>query len=241
MGKTLIILTRDYGEYNDWWGFDSETRITLLDFDRDHRMIFIRQDGRGFDKYQRTIANELGKSLPEELGILVHKHAGEEVAAEIRKSLTDEIKERVKFCTWYGTGLAGFWDETEVDKELPYNVFKIAVRENLDQAAAFDGVWDFFLVLNEAVLEAKLALIQGILNEKAPARETMNLLREKVAGFDKYFADFVRALARGNGERLDDASDFYNRFEQLAQLSGDIFSTEYQTAFKKFRDALGVE
>jgi RNAse (barnase) inhibitor barstar len=204
-------------------------------------------DGRAYSEYRNTIANVLMNSLPEELGIIVHKYGGDDVAAVIMDSLTDDIKERVKFCTWYGTGLAGFWDEAELEKDLPYNVFRNAVRDNLAQTDAFDRVWGFFLVLNEAVLEAKLALIQSILNEAPPAPETVNLLREKVAGFDRHFGDFVRVLTPNegreseDGERHEGASNFYKRFEELVQLSGDVFSREYQTAFETFRDALGVE
>ncbi|MEA2173826.1 MAG: hypothetical protein QOD00_1418 [Blastocatellia bacterium] len=242
MRKTLFVLTRDYGEYDEnWWGFDNQQRITSLDFDQDRKAVFIRQDDRPFHAYSNTIAKELQGDLPDEIGIIIHKHGNDEVAAGIRNGLPDKVKERVKFCTWYGTGLEGFWDRTDENKELPYNAFKLAVHNNLYQGAAFERVWGFFIFRNDAVLEAKIKIIQNILNDEAPDRETLKVLRENVAGFDRLFGDFVQALMPGAVENGGEASDFYKRFEEFTQLSGDIFSTEYQTAYEKLRDALGVE
>lgn len=241
MGKTLFVLTRDFGEYENWWGFDNQRRITSLDIDQDRKAIFIRQDARPFSAYSNTINNQLKGGLPDEIGIIIHKHGNDEAAAIIRNGLPNEVKERVKFCTWYGTGLEGFWDRTDDNKELPYNAFKIAVHSNLYQTAAFERVWGFFLFRNDAVLEAKIQIFQNILNDKAPDQKVVKLLRENVAGFDRLFEGFVQELTPGASEDGGEVLDFYKHFEKFTQQSADIFSTEYQTAYEKLRDALDVE
>jgi hypothetical protein len=69
----------------------------------------------------------------------------------------------------------------------------------------------------DPVLEAKLELLQAILNSQKPTDEALVLLRKKLPAFDQNFEAFVQA-------------------DQT-----DIFSPLFQTAFDNFRDALDLD
>jgi hypothetical protein len=221
MSKTLIIITRDNGEYDTFWKFDNlddPVPITRKEIE-DCKVIFIKKETDfSFESYSKDISNEFNVNPSDEIGILIHAANGEDDAQKLRNSLPDEIKSKLKFCTWYSTTLDGFWDENDINKSLPYNALKNALETGNGKLAAFNKVWNFFL--GDPVLEAKLELLQDVLNDKAPEDNVLVLLRKNLPDFDNRFKQF------------EDSEKLHN---------GDIFSMEYQTAFESFRDSLGIE
>ncbi len=238
MNKTLIIITNSDDECGEgFWDFDKNTKHKYLEIDPSRRAIINKRDDDEYTESRTDISELLKESPADEVGIIIHSAQGYADAAGLRDKLPDEVQVRLKFCAWHSSKLAGFWDEPpHENKTLPYNAFREAVLSGVEKAEAFERVWNFFVY--DPVTEARLGLIDCILNEKAPDPKSgmVKLLREKVAGFDKHFEDFVRALTPSTV-----ASDFYGRFDEFTAQSPDVFSTEYQTAYEKLRDALGVE
>jgi len=108
------------------------------------------------------------------------------------------------------------------------------------------------------VLEAKLLLLQKILNgDEVTLLSVVNILKDSSSDkvkriFDPVFKTtpelehrVLQAKENQDGNRVSlekKLTDRTNQFESLnKEHADDIFSTEYQIAFKKLRDALGIE
>lgn len=243
MNKTLIIITDSDDESGEsFWNIDKDTKREYLEIDPTRRAIIIKRDDDEYTESRPDIVALLNENPTDEVGILIHFAQGNTQASGLRDSLPDEVQVRLKFCDWHSTKLIGFWDDPpHENKTLPYNAFREAVLSGVEKAEAFERVWNFFVY--DPVTEAKLGLLDCILNERAPDPKSgmVMLLKDGVAGFDEHFGIFVRALKPSTVEGQEGASNFYERFEEFKRLSPDIFSTEYQTAYEKLRDALGVE
>lgn len=216
MTKTLIIITRPSDEYDKFWGFNNNPVITPKEIDGNSKVIIIkRNQDRKFDAYCNIIADQLGVNLTDEIGIIIHSVNGDNDANRVRDGLTDEIRAKLKFCTWYSSTKTTFWNENDLSANRPYNMLRKAIKSGNGQSAALNKVWDFFL--GDPLLEAKLTLLQNILNGEKPSDDILFLLGKELTGFENDFEKFKKTP------------------------NSDIFSCEYQTAFKIFRDKLGVE
>lgn len=215
MSRTLVVITSPLYEFESFWGF--ATTLTSADFevDANNRVFLIRRDRDAeFDEYCPDIDEELRRSPSSEVGIIIHLANGDAKARGVKKGLPPLAQEKVKFSASYSSTLNGFWDGTEDDNGLPYNSFRSAVKNGSDRTAAFERVWNFFC---DQLLEAKLELLQNVLDGESQREETLALLREELSGFEQSYAEFKKTP----GE--------------------DIFSPAYQAAFETFRDALEIE
>jgi hypothetical protein len=216
MSKTLIIITSPKDEYETFWGF-GKSPTTHLEIGLHDKVLFIKRHSTTqlFDEFCPEIIQEAGTRPVDEIGILIHLINGDKEANSIEKGLSDETHARLKFCRWYSREQKTFWDGTKQENSLPYNAFRAAIKNGAGQVEAFDRVWDFFLW--DPVLEAKLELLQDILNDKSPEEKVLTVLRQGLPTFDDEFADFKK-------------------------LSGDdLFTPQFQAAFERLRDALEVD
>jgi hypothetical protein len=216
MSKTLFVITSPDNEYDAFWGF-GEIPVIRLEIGGHNNVVFIKRQSlsQPFREFCPEIIQELRDRPSDEVGIIIHLLNGDEVAASIGNKVSAEAKVNVTFSRWYSREQGLFWDGTTDQNNLPYNAFRVAIKKEEGQVEGFERVWSFFLW--DQVLEAKLELLQDILNGETPDKKVLAILRKELGTFDE---DFVK-------------------FEKVPR--NDLFAPRFQRAFEKFRNALEIE
>jgi hypothetical protein len=145
--KHLIIITRQAGEFNTFWGLDNNDSEAI--YTSNDRKVWLLKKSRftEFVNYDATIVTKLSNESITELGVIFHKSNGDTEAATLRSKLETSLNGKLAFCECYSSNKTDFWNETDANAELPYNNLKKAWKDsNGDKEKTFQAVWEYFLV-----------------------------------------------------------------------------------------------
>ena len=146
--KHLIIITRQTGEFDTFWGYDANESEAIYT-SGEYKVLLIKKSRlTDFVNYDTVIADKLKDKTITDLGVIIHKQNGDTEAATLRRKLETSFNGNLAFCDWYSGGSkADFWNETTAVADLPYNKLKKAWKDsNEDKEKTFEAVWSFFLV-----------------------------------------------------------------------------------------------
>lgn len=142
MKYLVIITTRDFVQL-----WNSQT-----DFVDPNRTIYILEQGEGRNAklladFPQIIDSKINTNTNFELGVIFHKLNGDAEANTLRESLKTFFNGKLSFCEWYSSNKTDFWNEQDVNADLPYNNLKKAWKDNTgDKVKSFEVVWVYFMV-----------------------------------------------------------------------------------------------
>ncbi len=145
MKYLAIIATRDFAGL---WQIAEEGFLAISNGNSNKTLLIWKKDVElSFSDYKDKIVEQINITSDFELGLIFHKLNGDAEANTLRESLKPVFNGKLAFCEWYSANKTDFWNEQDVNADLPYNNLKKAWKDsNGDKGKTFEVVWDYFMV-----------------------------------------------------------------------------------------------
>lgn len=143
--RYLVIITRQTNEFNTFWKFSSYDTLAVFTENENTLLIIEKSEEKSIENYALEISSMINTKKDFEAGVIFHERNGNATAAQLKNNFPEAIRLNISFCEWYSGTKTDFWNESDINADLPYNNLKKAWKDNEgSKENTFKIVWDFF-------------------------------------------------------------------------------------------------